>query len=447
MSAEEPGLRSHAHQAFATFATKIGMMALRLVRNIILARVLGAADRGAFAFLVALPELIIIFTSAGLQTSAARMGASEKHPGGAITLIAQVGLGLGIVFAGIAMGVFQLPWLFRGYYEDVVGFAPIVAAVTIILSVRFLINQFMIGAGWIAAMNLARILESVLLFVLMLGFFAFGLTSLRDVVISWGLAYLFLGGVLIAQILHYRTPGAAQTRASLVDLLQFGARGHADMIFQRILMRADYIFISMMLGAEALGYYAVAAVGAEALSAIPEAANAPLTRRLLRKGSHDQFEITMIATRWVVALTAVCGLCGGLIADWGVRLAFGDEFAPAIPALLMLIPAVVIASGSSFMRLALLGKEKPGVVSVIFGIAAVINLALNWVMIPHYGIVGAAAASTVCYMGGFVCLYGAVLRIYGKSWWSLFLLSPREADLIRQAPARLLPARRRAHRD
>ena len=433
MAPEQSELRSKTNQAVLTFATKIGMMALRLTRNIILARVLGVADRGAFAFIMSLPDLILVLASAGLQTSAARLGAEEKEPGRAITMVALVGLVVGVLLTSVVFGVFELPILFRGYYERVEFFAPVVAFVTIVLSVRFLLTQYMVGAGWVGGMNAARMMESVFLFVVMLGFFAFGYMSLKDVVVSWGLAYLLLGGVMVGMIFHYRRPGPAVSRQKLVELFHFGARGHADMIFQRILMRADFVFISMMLGAEELGYYAIAAVGAEVLTAVPEAANAPLTKRLLSSGEHNQFDVTMIATRWVVLLTAVCGLIGGLLADFGVRLLFGEEFAPAVPALLVLIPAVVLSSGVSFVRLALIGRERPGVVSVVLGAVAVLNLVLNWFMIPVYGIVGAASASFLCYVLGFVGLYFALVRDFKESWTALFRVTPAEWAMMRKA--------------
>ena len=52
-----------------TMGTRLSMIALRLIRNILLARLLGPADRGLFAFLSALPELIAAVTSGGLNTA------------------------------------------------------------------------------------------------------------------------------------------------------------------------------------------------------------------------------------------------------------------------------------------------------------------------------------------------------------------------------------------
>ena len=433
MSSTSDTVRTHANQALLTLVTKLAMMAMRLVRNIILARVLGAADRGAFAFLVALPELIISLLGAGLQTSAARQAAGSDRPETLLMTTATIGLVFGVLCAGLSVAAFQFPGLFRGYHETVETYAVLVAIVTAILSVKFLFNQFLIGAGWVGAMNASRFLETALLFVFMLSFFAVGFTSLDGVIAAWVLAYLVLMGFMIG---YARSRGALSLnfdQDSARDFFSFGARGHADMIFQRLMSRSDYVFISGMLGAEALGYYAVAVIGAEILMAVPEAVNAPLTRRLLGSGKVDQAHLALMLTRWVILTVSAFGLLGALCADWGVRCFFGDEFAPAVPALIMLIPAVTAASGAGFLRLALLGQDKPGIVSIVLGIAAAANLALNWWLIPIYGIVGAAAASTLSYVVGFMVLYITVVRLCGLKWFDLFIITRTEIAMIRRS--------------
>ena len=48
----------YIRQLLFSIGTKLAMLALRLLRNVLLARILGPADRGLFALLSALPELI-----------------------------------------------------------------------------------------------------------------------------------------------------------------------------------------------------------------------------------------------------------------------------------------------------------------------------------------------------------------------------------------------------
>ena len=52
-----------------SMGTRLAMIGLRLLRNVLLARLLGPADRGLFALLSTLPDLIAALTSGGLNTA------------------------------------------------------------------------------------------------------------------------------------------------------------------------------------------------------------------------------------------------------------------------------------------------------------------------------------------------------------------------------------------
>jgi len=72
-------------------------------------------------------------------------------------------------------------------------------------------------------------------------------------------------------------------------------------------------------------------------------------------------------------------------------------FGPALPPLLVLLPAVVALSGTFVVSGYLSGIGKPGIVSTASLISLAVNVAANVILIPSYGIVGAAAASLVSY--------------------------------------------------
>ena len=56
--------RSHYLKHLAlSMGTKLAMIALRLLRNVLLARILGPSERGLFALLSTLPDLISAATS------------------------------------------------------------------------------------------------------------------------------------------------------------------------------------------------------------------------------------------------------------------------------------------------------------------------------------------------------------------------------------------------
>src|SRR3546814_12451065 len=87
-----------------------------------------------------------------------------------------------------------------------------------------------------------------------------------------------------------------------------------------------------------------------------------------------------------------------VIGEWLIVTLFGAAYQPAYPALLALLPGLFGLCYASILRLDLLGKNRPGTVSLLMGVGALLNLTLNLILIPRFGIVGDAAASSSAYM-------------------------------------------------
>ena len=81
---------------------------------------------------------------------------------------------------------------------------------------------------------------------------------------------------------------------------------------------------------------------------------------------------------------------------------FGEDFADAVTPMLILLPSmwflgIALAIGST-----LRGYGRPGLASVLAGLSMVVTIGLDLILIPDYGVTGAAVASAVAY-----ALYGA----------------------------------------
>ena len=68
-------------------------------------------------------------------------------------------------------------------------------------------------------------------------------------------------------------------------------------------------------------------------------------------------------------------------------------FGPAMVPLLVLLPGVVALSGANVVGSYLRGIGRPGMPSLVSLVALAVNIVANLVLIPRFGIVGAAAAS------------------------------------------------------
>ena len=161
--------------------------------------------------------------------------------------------------------------------------------------------------------------------------------------------------------------------------------------------RADTLMLGAMKGAEAVGVYAVATRGAELITfplmAI-NAALAPTIASLYAAGDMKRLQGVVTASAratMLVAFPVAVALIGR--GRWLLWL-FGPAFAQGQGALGILSGGQLInvAMGSVGLLLIMTGHERDAALGV--GISAIINVSLNAVLIPAWGLDGAAVATT-----------------------------------------------------
>ncbi len=409
-----------------TMGTRLSMIALRLIRNILLARLLGPADRGLFALLSALPELIAAVTSGGLNTAVGYQAARQKDMG---VLLVQVLIYGCLLSTLLTLGtVLLLNW--QGRELDRVRqlgvwlwlLIPLVP-LTVLKSGLLILHN---ADGRVNCFNVLRLLESsipLLLFLLLAWLWPRQLFNAA--VVSWigGLvAVVVVGWYRLKRYHAFQLKWQPQAQR---NLLLYGAKSHWDVLFQQILLRADYLLIGFLLPAGALGHYAMASAAAELLLIIPEAVTTPLMKRLLQQGGGIE-RLTPLTLRVTASVMLVACLGMGLMGEWLIVTLFGVDYAPAYPALMALLPGVFALCYASILRLDLLGKGYPGRLSLMAGIGVVLNLGLNLVLIPKLGITGAALSSSAAYLTVALLMFLQYCRISAMSFYRLLLMTPTD---------------------
>lgn len=214
------------------------------------------------------------------------------------------------------------------------------------------------------------------------------------------------------------------------SLLKYSGKSHPEMLFQQMLMRVDQLFVGVMLPAAALGHYAMAVAAVELLVIIPEAVTTPLMKRLLQQD--EEMEAMTPFTLRVTTTVMLAGCLGmAVLGEWLIVILFGAAYKPAYPALLLLLPGLLATCHASILRLDLLGKGRPGTLSFITGFATVVNLALNFMLIPIYGIEGAAVANSVSYILVAAMMLALYCRLTGVSAFSTLIVLPSDMKRIK----------------
>lgn len=160
--------------------------------------------------------------------------------------------------------------------------------------------------------------------------------------------------------------------------------------------QADLILLGILASKEEVGQYAVAVRLASLVSYVLLAANIPLRpviARLWREGKTEALQATV--SKVCARVLAVSGAIALALVALGPLLlgVFGPEYVVAVDALRVLAAAQLLsaAAGPVGVVLMMTGHER----ATFFGLAsgAVTNVALNALLIPSFGILGAAMAT------------------------------------------------------
>ncbi len=183
-----------------------------------------------------------------------------------------------------------------------------------------------------------------------------------------------------------------------------------------VLNQTDTVMIGAILGTREAGIYTAAAriallvlLGLTAVNAIA----APMIARLHATGKRA--ELQRMVTFCARAVLAVSLPAAALVMVWGeqVLAAFGPAFGEGLTALRILAAGQLVnaAAGSVGFLMTMTGHQRQA--AMLLGAAAALNVLLNALLIPPFGIEGAAAATATTIVLWNVALFAYVRRKLG----------------------------------
>ena len=163
-----------------------------------------------------------------------------------------------------------------------------------------------------------------------------------------------------------------------------------------IYMKIDQVMIKEMLGAEQVGHYAAAVRLSEAWYFIPVAITSSLFPAIINAKKQSKelyYQRLQKLYDLMVWLAVAIALPTTFLAPWVIRVLYGEAFSPASGVLSIHVWAgVFVFFGSAWGKWMLL-ENRIKMVSFFHINAMVVNLVLNYVLIPRFGILGAGYAT------------------------------------------------------
>lgn len=169
-------------------------------------------------------------------------------------------------------------------------------------------------------------------------------------------------------------------------------------VLARLHSRVDVLLLTAMSTVAQVGHYATAVTLVQMLLNIPFALNMVLFPHVAERSKHENISLeTARYARYATLMLFAVGAVLFMVAPFGIELLYGPEYLPAVNPLRLLLPGVITYSIGQVVSAHLMGRNRAIALGVWTGISTAANVLLNLLMIPRWGIEGAALASTLSY--------------------------------------------------
>ncbi len=389
-----------------TFGLKIAGTGLSFITGILLARLLGASDFGIYTYAFAWTQLLILAGTLGLDKLILREVAiyqTKSDWGYLLGLLQWANQIVVLVSMALAIGAISLVWGLNLAANSEQFWAFCVAMLLVPIAVlRNLRLSAMRGLRQIVIGLMPElILAPILLLVLTGGAYLFLGDSLNAFwIVLMRVIAAFISLMIGIKLLDRVLPNAAKAAPPKYQP-QLWIRSALPFLFMGSLYiiksRTDILMLGAIQGAEAAGIYFAVSRGAQLINFILNSVNtvlAPNIATLYAEAKTKQLQQVVTKTSRIVLLIALPMTAFMIGFGYWYLLLFGQDFTQGQQALTILcIGQLAHASaGSVGLLLNMTGYEHFTFISSAGGTG--LNVLLNTLLIPRWGLEGAALATT-----------------------------------------------------
>lgn len=227
----------------------------------------------------------------------------------------------------------------------------------------------------------------------------------------------------------------------------FGVRGHFGWILQALNHRLDVFVVGYFVGTAGVGEYLVGVNLAELAWWVPIALGTVLFPKVAAMDTRGNFETSAAACRRTLAVTLFASLGLLVMARPMIPVVYGTEFEAAATVFLILLPSGLLYSVHKVLGSSLSANGMPQATLFAGLVSLPSTIALNLILVPAWGINGAAVASNVAYLINACTVLFIFLRVSRMSVREVLLFNRADWAAVRLKLSELWAARPRRAAD
>jgi len=429
-----------------TFATRLITAVFSVLITVIIGRSLSSEGLGIYSLAILLPSFLLTFSNFGLNTASVFYIGRKKYS-------AREVLGNNIIFALIiSVFVFLIGLVivfFFGFklFPGVKSQYLILALTLIPLYLLFdFISQVLLGLQKLKKYNLASFLQNFFLFLLIL-ILILGL-KLGVGAAIWGqvISMLIVLSILIF-IIKKETGGLFSkfNKDYLKDAFSYGFKAYLGSVFDFLNHKINIFLINFFIrNPVVVGFFYVATRLNEGIWMFSISASTVLFPKVASQNDPKQLkEFTPFVYRNILLFTFFVVLILFFLSRWIIVFLYSGEFLESVNPFRILLLGTLFISGWVILTNDISARGKPMLTTCIIGFSALVNILLSMALIPKFGIIGAAWATTISYFVMFLLTIVIYSRVSGNKITEIIFPQKRDMEFYRIILLRLKSLKRR----
>lgn len=428
--------RSTAFDIITTFITRVFFLGGSFIVSIILARLLGPEAKGQVTALFIIPILVINLADLGVRQASAYYIGQKKYT---VQEVLSSALLLWGIASSLSMIVVFAYYLLPGTSNYSVLMMIIGAAYVPLKVFVAYMNGIFQGQQMISVMNRKVVIDfsvHIVLVVLLVWIFNLGAVGAAAAKVLTVFAVIFYSIRVVSKQADFKMryiKGVPQ------DLFKTGIVFAIAVFVLELNYKVDIVFLENMVPASELGIYSVGVTLAELVWQLPQAIAVVLFTRSANSLSNEEASNRSAKLLRITWIPLVIGsVVFWFLAPLFVQIVYGAPYADASGVIRILLPGIVLMVLFQILNADLSGRGNPLFALRIYLVTLVVNIVLNYTLIPIYGMYGAAIGTTTSYIVGAIIFTYAYHKHTKIPYKDLFIINTDDIALIKEAIQRKL---------
>lgn len=395
-----------------TVVSRVLIQGLNVLTGIMTARMLMPSGRGELAAIILWSGLLAGLTSFGLPT--ALIFHIRRSPEriadmtwNALFLCTNISILTAIV------GAICMPHWLHQYPDWAIHAAQWFLIITPIASITFVIRATLEASQNFSSSNISQVLNPAAVLLILCVLYGVHHFNTFTAACAYIAAALPPAGLLLWRSRKLFRGGLKLKWSTQKLLLSYGIRSYGIDLIGTLALQVDQVLVVSFLHPAELGVYVVML----SLSRVLNVFQGSVVAVLFPKASGLSMEMTLAMTSRAVrmssAITFVAAVILGTVGPLLLRIFYGRAYTSSIGTLRLLLIEVVLSGATVVLAQAFMALGRPGFVTSLQGVGLAICVPMMLLLIPRWGIEGAAASLLISTTCRFILIYasfGMVLK-------------------------------------